>query len=339
MTTSIAKPQDGCVREGEQSGTLAIHHCIQGNMMQLNGLRYFAMVAATGSFIATARHYRVPASSVSRHIAALEREVGQQLLYRHTRAVRLTDAGERYYVQVREALDILDMATEQAGGHDAQPRGLVRLNAPVALGHLHIAPMLHALQRLYPELSVQLTLTDAFIDPVQEGADVTLRIGQLRDSGLIARSLGVQRYIACASRSYLADRGTPRHPDDLARHNCLLYRGLMGTQRWYFRRPGLGRYVSYDVSGRFHSNNAETLVSAAQAGLGIVLFPTWLFTAAPFESGDMVKLLPDWEGSVEVEPPPIHLLSPGNRSRSRKVRLVTDYLVERIGSPPYWDRV
>lgn len=307
--------------------------------MQLNALRYFAMVAASGSFISTARHYGVPASSVSRHIAALEREVGQQLLYRHTRAVRLTDAGERYYLTVREALDLLDMAAEQAADKDANPKGLVRINAPVALGRLHISPMLNALQKHYGELSVQLTLTDAFIDPVQEGADITVRVGRLEDSGLVGRTVGPQRYIICASRQYLETHGVPESPMQLATHNCLVYRGHSGAQRWYFRQPGELAYRAFAVNGSFQSNNAEALVSAAEASIGIVLFPTWLFQTGSFRKGRLVKLMTDWEGSVELEPPAIHLVSPENRSRSRKVRVVMDFLLEHIGTPPYWDRV
>jgi DNA-binding transcriptional LysR family regulator len=295
------------------------------------------MVAATGSFAGTARYFRVPASSVSRHVAALERDVGQQLLYRHTRAVKLTEAGERYYAQVREALDILDMAADEAADKDAPPRGLLRVNAPIALGRLHIAPILHALQADYPDLSVQLTLTDAFVDPVQEGAEITVRVGRLEDSGLIGRRVSAQRYLLCASQAYLDRRDEPSHPADLADHDCLVYRGK--SQRWHFRQPGDAHYKAFTVEGRFSSNNAEALVGAAHAGLGIVLFPTWLFDTTSFRRGRLVKLLTAWEGSADAEPPEIHLLSPENRSRSRKVRLVTDYLLERIGSPPYWDNV
>jgi DNA-binding transcriptional LysR family regulator len=325
----------------EQLGQNEKHHCDSGNFMQLNALRYFAMVAATQSFIATARHFRVPASSVSRQIAALEKEVGQQLLYRHTRAVRLTDAGERYYLMVREALDLLERAAEQASDADmdAALKGVLRINAPVALGRLHIAPLLNQLQKTHPALSVQLTLTDAFIDPVQEGADITVRVGTLEDSGLVARAIGPQRYVACASQSYVQAHGAPDSPKALDQHNCLVYRGHRGAQRWYFRRHGSTRYDAYDVEGSFQSNNAEALVSAAEAGLGIVLFPTWLFHPGSFRKGRLVQLLSDWEGSVEAEPPGIHLVSPENRSRSRKVRTVMDFLLEQIGSPPFWDRV
>jgi DNA-binding transcriptional LysR family regulator len=307
--------------------------------MQLKALRFFAKVAASGSFVATARHYRVPASSVSRHIAALEREIGQQLLFRHTRAVRLTDAGERYYQQVREALEQLDLAAEAAAGIDAPPSGVLRVNAPLALGRLHIAPLLIGFQQQHGALTVELTLTDAFIDPVQEGADLTVRVGRLNDSGLIARQLGEQRYLLCASPGYLHRHGEPRSPADLTAHNCLLYKGPGGAQRWYFRRADSPAYEALEVSGNLRSNNAESLVAAAIADQGLVLFPSWLFSEEVLRTGALRVVLADWQASVDPEPQGIHLLYPENRLRSAKVRLITDYLLEHIGQPPYWDRL
>ncbi len=305
--------------------------------MDLKALRYFTRVATTESFVATARHFGVPPSSVSRHIAALEKELGHQLLFRHTRAVRLTEAGERYYLQVRDALDALDTASEGIAGHDAAPRGVVHVNAPVALGRLHIAPLLVDFQALYPELTIELTLTDTFIDPVQEGADLTVRIGKLEDSGLVARALGEQRYLACASPGYLAAHGQPARPEELTRHNCLLYRGQHGTQRWYFRAPGPAAAEAHVVTGNLRSNNAETLVAAAVAGQGLVLFPRWLYPLYSVRSGALVPVLQDWQASVDPAPVGIHLVQADNRVRSRKVKLLADYLAERIGQPPYWD--
>jgi DNA-binding transcriptional LysR family regulator len=316
--------------------------------MQIKALRLFVHVATTGSFIATARHFGVPASSVSRHIAALEADIGQRLLYRHTRAVRLTEAGERYYLQVREALEMLDAATESAADKDALPRGLLRVNAPVAFGRRHIAPLIVEFQRLHGELSVELMLTDAFVDPVQEGADVTVRIGTLADSSLVARQLGKQQYIVAASPQYLQRSGLLRQPDDLTHHNCLVYKGHLGVQRWYFRRPreegGAGSdtanhaaNIAIDVSGDLRSNNAEVLAAAALSGQGLVLFPSWLYDADAFESGQLVRALPDWLASVEPEPSSIHLVFPESRLRSRKVKLLSDFLIERIGATPYWE--
>jgi DNA-binding transcriptional LysR family regulator len=305
--------------------------------MQLKAHRFFAMVAVTGSFSATARHFQVPASSVSRFIASLEREVGQQLLYRNTRAVKLTDAGERYYVQIREVLDLLDTANEEVAGTTGSIRGLVRINAPVALGHLHIVKLLEGLYAHFPELSVELTVTDAFIDPVQEGIDITFRVGHLEDSGLIARKICDQRYVLAASAKYVAMHGAPDSPPDLRTHACLGYRGASGLQRWYFGRAKGEMTEVIEVCGPLSSNNGDVLLQAAMAGRGIVLFPSWLFSKESFERGDMVHLLPDWVGAVEQVPSEIHLISPENRLRSRKVRMVWDYFLEAIGTPPYWE--
>jgi DNA-binding transcriptional LysR family regulator len=305
--------------------------------MHLKAHRFFAMVAVTGSFSATARHFQVPASSVSRFIAALEREVGQQLLYRNTRAVTLTEAGERYYLQIREVLDLLDAADEQVTGKGGGIRGLVRINAPVALGHLHIVKLLDGLYERYPELTVELTVSDVYIDPVQEGFDLTLRVGHLQDSALIGRKICDQHFVLCASPAYVQRYGEPKNPEDLRNHQCLVYKGSSGAQRWHLRKSAGGAAQVIDVNGPLRSNNAQVLVEAALAGRGLVFFPTWLFSKAHFTSGELVRLLPQWCGSVEEIPSPIHLISPENRLRSQKTRAVWDYFLQAIGSPPYWD--
>lgn len=305
--------------------------------MNLKAHRYFAMVAVTGSFSATARHFQVPASSVSRFIAALEREVGQQLLYRNTRAVKLTDAGERYYVRIREVLELLDAADEEVTGKGGGIRGLVRINAPIAFGHLHIVKLLNGLYSQYPELTVELSVTDAFIDPVQEGADITFRVGHLEDSGLIGRKICDQQYVLCASAAYLKQHGKPKTPQDLRDHSCLVYKGTGGAQRWYFWHPKNAAVEIIDVTGPLRSNNGEVLVEAALAGRGIVFFPSWLFSKESFRKKELIRLLPGWGGSVEASPSQIHLISPENRLRSKKVRAVWDYFLNAIGSPPYWD--
>lgn len=307
--------------------------------MQLNALRYFAMVGANESFAATARHFQVPPSSVSRFISALEREVGQQLFYRNTRSVRLTEAGERYHRQIREVLDTLDLATEQAGGRDSSVRGLVRINAPDALGRLHIAEIVNQLQAKHPDLTVELSLTDVFIDPVQEGIDITVRLGTLCDSGLMARKVGDQKNVLCASPAYLQANGKPMIPEDLQQHSCLVYKGRSGAQRWYFRRDKSDSPAIVQAQGPLRSNNAEVLVAAALAGRGIVLFPTWIYAHDSFRTGKLVKLLPEWTGTVDVLPAEIHLISPENRLRSHKVRTVLDFMLATIGSPPYWDAI
>lgn len=306
--------------------------------MDLKALRYFLTLARTGSFLATARQHEVPASSVSRFIAALEKELGQQLVFRSTRAVRLTEAGARFEIQVRDAVEQLDTAAGQLSVTDADVEGVVRINAPQAFGRLHLAVPVHDLQTQYPKLSVELTLTDAFVDPVQEGADIVLRIGALLDSGLVGKVIGPSRYLVAASPAYLARQGKPVRPEQLIEHNCLLYKGIYGTQKWYFRRSTGDQFTQALVSGRLHSNSAETLVAAALAGQGIVLFPTWLLIPRHFIDGKLIILLPDWEASATLAETFIQMLSPENRLRSQRVRRVSALLASSFGSSPYWDK-
>lgn len=307
--------------------------------MQLNALRYFVMVATTGSFAATAKHFQVPPSSVSRFISGLEQEIGQQLFYRNTRSVKLTEIGEKYYVQIRDVLDTLDIANEQVAGKNFGVKGLVRINTAVALGRLHISTIINKLQDTYPDLSVELTLTDTFIDPVQEGVDIAIRIGLLHDSALIARKLCDQQYVLCASPEYLERYGIPDSPEDLKKHLCLVYKGLSGTQRWYFRQEHSSKPIVLEPQGTLKSNNAEVLVAAALEGRGIVLFPTWIFEHDSFKNRKLVPLLPQWTSTVDSHSIGIHLVSPENRIRSQKVRTVVDFIMKEIGTPPYWDNI
>jgi DNA-binding transcriptional LysR family regulator len=307
--------------------------------MQLKALRYFVMVATTGSFSATAKHFQVPSSSVSRFISKLEQDIGQQLFYRNTRSVRLTEIGEKYYIQIKEVLDTLDFANEEVTGKNSNVRGLVRINTAVALGRLHISRIVNQLQDIYPDLSVELILTDIFIDPVQEGVDIAIRIGSLQDSALIARKVCDQNYVLCASPEYLERYGTPETPQDIHKHQCLVYKGVSGSQRWYFRQDELNKPIEIEPQGALTSNNAEVLVSAALEGRGIVLFPTWIFEEEYFKNKQLVKLLPKWLCAVEPYAVGIHLVSPENRIRSKKVRTVLDFILKEIGSPPYWDNI
>lgn len=306
------------------------------NSITLVGLRLFVSVAATSSFAATAREHGLPASSVSRHIARLEKSLGQRLLYRHTRAVRLTEVGERYYQQVREVIDTLDIATEQAAGAATRPHGLLRINAPVAFGRRHIAPQLASFQLAYPHIETELTLSDAFIDPVQEGVDVVIRVGALTDSSLVARHLAHQHYVTCAAPGYLDAHGEPESPDALKDHNCLIYKGSRGKQPWYFREPGARQYRAREVQGNLRSNNAESLLEAALQRQGIVLFPTWLLHEE-LKAERLVPILTGWEAAGEQEPQGIHAIFPENRLRSSKVAAFLETLQAALGEPPYWD--
>ena len=243
---------------------------------------------------------------------------------------------ESYYREVRSILESLDAATEQVISGAKQPQGLLRLNAPVAFGRRHVAPLLASFQQANPAVEVELTLSDAFIDPVQEGADVVIRVGSLGNSSLVARQLAPQRFVACASPAYLTRCGEPHHPEQLSDHNCLVYKGTRGVQPWYFQGTGNPQAQRYSVKGNLHSNNAESLVEAALQGQGIVLFPTWLLFDA-LRDGGLTPILETYEALGEATREGIHFIYPENRLRSQKVAAFLEHLFTEIGERPYWD--
>lgn len=304
--------------------------------MHLRAHRFFAMVVTTGSFSAAARHFQVPASSVSRFIASLEQELGQQLLYRNSRSVKLTDAGERYYTQIRSVLELLDAADEEIGGDAGNIRGVVKINAPAVFGRLHFSRTIVDLRAAYPDLIVELTLTDDFVDPVREGADIIFRIGRVEDSELIGRKICDQRFVLCASPDYLDRLGAPDSPEALRLHQCLVHKGNGGVERWHFR-PALGEPISIDVTGHLRCNNSEVLLQSALAGQGIALLPSWLLNRQYFDERALVRLFPDCDVGMHPVTSQMYLISPENRLRSKKVRAVWNFLLDAIGEPPYWD--
>nr|WP_110670312.1 LysR family transcriptional regulator [Salinicola halophilus] len=305
--------------------------------MDLNALRTFERVAATGSFTAAAHHFHRAVSSISRQIGALESALGQPLLYRHTRAVSLTEAGERYYDEVREILERLDLATEALASPDTEPRGALRINAPVAFGQHQIVPLLNRFQRQHSGITAELQLSDRVVDPVREGHDITFRVGDLADSSLVARRLAPMNYVVAAAPDYLRAHGEPASPEALAEHNCLLYQGEMGRQRWYFQASTQPAATPFDVTGNFYSNDAGSLLRAALMGQGVVLFPTWLVSDA-LARGELTPLLEAWRSEVVPGRRDLHVLTTERRLRTRKVRAFVDYLQTVLSPVPAWDR-
>ncbi|WP_110673887.1 LysR family transcriptional regulator [Salinicola sp. RZ23] len=305
--------------------------------LDLNALRTFERVAASGSFTVAAHHFHRAVSSVSRQIKGLEEALGQPLFYRHTRAVTLTEAGWRYYAEVREVLERLDLASEALAHPSAEPSGTLRINAPVAFGQRQIVPLLHAFQRRHPAIRAELQLDDRVVDPVREGFDITFRVGELADSNLRARRLAPMHYRVAATPGYLASRGTPATPAELAEHDCLIYQGELGRQRWYFQAADETTPTALEVSGSLYSNDAESLLRAALLGQGLVLFPTWLLAEA-LASGALVSVLRAWRCEVMPGQRHIHVLTPERRLRARKVRAFLDHLFAAVTPLPPWDR-
>lgn len=301
-------------------------------MDKFEAVRIFAKVVENHGFTAAAKVLGLSRSAVSKSVSQLEKSIGAQLLNRSTRFVSPTETGAAYYdrcVTILADLEDADRAVRELQG---EPRGSIRLNAPMSFGTLHLGSAIADFLADYPEVRVEATLNDRLIDPVQEGFDLTIRIAELVDSSLIARKLAPAKRVLCASPEYLRDHPEPEKPVDLKFHNCLHYGYLPTGNMW--RLKGAHGEQSVQIEGVLCSNNAEMLMAGAIKGAGIALLPTFIAGAA-LQAGQLVSVLPDYH------PPEIaiYALYPPNRHLSVKLRLLIDFLSKRFGDPPYWDLV
>jgi len=292
-------------------------------MDKLAGMRAFVKVVEHGSFSDAARSLRLSRSAVSKYVMELEQDLGVQLLNRTTRSASPTENGRAYYERLVAILAELEEADSAVTRLAVEPRGLLRINAPMSFGTIHLSPAIAEFIEKYSQLQVQLALSDEQIDAVQEGFDVTLRIAELASSSLIARRLlGVQR-VFCAAPAYIKARGAPLHPKDLKNHDCLAYGFLATGNQWKLTGPDGEHWIS--VPWRLCANNAEVLKQAAVAGRGIALLPTFIAGSA-LDSGALLPVLESYRapeiGLYAIYPPTRHL--------SSKVRVFIDFLVGRF---------
>jgi DNA-binding transcriptional LysR family regulator len=301
-------------------------------MDKLTSIRAFTKVVQHGSFAAAARELRLSRSAVSKYVIDLEEDLGVQLLVRTTRSARATENGQAYYERSIAILADLEEADLAVTRLQAEPRGLLRVNAPMSFGTLHLGRAIADFMAKYPELHIQLVLSDQQIDPVQEGFDVTLRIADLPSSSLIARKIAPANRAICAAPSYLAARGTPQHPKDLREHNCLAYGHLTTGNQWKLTGPDGEHWIQ--IPWTLCTNNGEVLRDAAVKGQGIVLLPTFI-VGADLQQGSLRSILTDYQ-APEIS---LYAIYPQTRHLSVKVRVFIDFLVERFGGRPYWDLV
>jgi DNA-binding transcriptional LysR family regulator len=297
------------------------------------GMRMFTEVVDSGSFSAAGRRLGLAASSVARAIGALENQLGVRLLNRTTRKLGLTEAGRLYHERSRRILAEVEEARLSVSQLEAAPRGTLRLNVPVVFGRLHIAPALPDFLALHPALRVDLAVTDAFVDLVEEGVDLAIRIGELEDSSLIARRLAPNRRVLCASPAYLERHGIPISPDDLSEHNCLMYK-QQNRSVWRLRDDA--RIHEIRVSGSLLANNADVLHTAALGGVGLTILPIWL-VGRDIQRGALKIVLADYQVSPGALDTNIYAVFPHSRHLSAKVRAFIDFMRERIGPHPYWE--
>ena len=294
-------------------------------------MRAFVGVAESGSFSRTATRLGLSKSIVSRRIGRLESELGAKLLARTTRGVSVTDTGQDFARRAVRILAELDEARATVADREGQVVGTLRIAAPLSFGVLHLASALAGFAARYPRLTIDVAYADRFVDLVSDGIDVAVRIGALKDSNLLARRLSPIRNVVVASPGYLERHGVPAAPEDLLRHECLIYSGGVTGEQWRFR---VGRrWQTVKAQGRFRSDNGDALREAAVAGLGIARLPTFIASSA-LDSGAVRVVLPDFP-LAELG---LYAVWPGGApARGGRVRAFVDFLAERFGPEPYWD--
>lgn len=301
-------------------------------MDKLNAMTAFARVVETDGFSAAARRMGLSRAMVSRLVRQLEDALGTRLLNRTTRRLSLTEAGRAYYERCVSLLAELDALESSVSELTTDARGVLRVNAPVTFGYLHVAPLLPQFLQRHPQASIELTLNDRVVNLVEEGYDLAIRIGRLSDSSLVARRLAPVRLVACASPDYLARHGVPETPSDLAQHNCLGYTYAAQLREWVLERGDERQTVH--VRGNLDANSGDAIRVAGLAGLGIMLQPTFI-VGDDLRRGALVRVLDDWVAADIA----VHAVYPHRRHLSTKVRLFIDLLAEKFGDEvPYWDR-
>jgi DNA-binding transcriptional LysR family regulator len=296
----------------------------------LAAMAIFVRVVEAGGFSRAADRLGISKSAVSKQVAKLEDRLGTRLLNRTTRQFSLTEVGTRLFERGQRIIAEAEAAEAEAGSLQVHPSGTVRISAGVSFGQDNIAPLLPKLMQRYPELTVDLILNDRFVDLVEEGYDLAIRIGTLEDSALRARRLSPVRMVTAAAPSYLEAAGTPKHPRELSDHACLSYAYVESGLAWRFN--GADGPVRVRFQPRLQCNNGHALAMAAIQGLGVVHLPTFI-AAKPIRDGDLVPIL--WE----YEPTPLGLfvVYPPGRPVAAKVRAVIDFLAEECTGQPFWD--
>ena len=289
-------------------------------MDRIDSVAVFAEVAERGSFSGAAKHLNRSAAAVTRAVAELEARLGVRLLNRTTRAVSVTEAGQRFLVGARRVLADLAEIEQGAAGQGQAPRGELRVTAPIVFGRRHVLPLVTDFLGQYPEVSVRLALIDRPADLVEDGLDVAIRIGALADTSAIAVRIGEMRRIAVASPGYLRRRGRPKSPPDLAGHDVIAFAGIDRVERWRFAGG-----VEARIKPRLIVNTAEAAIDAAIAGFGITRVLSYQ-AADALADRRLVRLLREQEGGAT----PVHVVYPEGRHPPPKLRVFLDTIVPRL---------
>jgi DNA-binding transcriptional LysR family regulator len=301
---------------------------------EIGAIRTFIRVVQSGSFSAVAREAGVGQPAISKQVAALETHLGTQLLRRTSRSLSLTEAGQDFYESALRLVDDLDAAVSRAGHRHASPRGVIRATVAPVFGRLYILPHLQDFFGRFPELTLDLVVTERTVNLVEEGIDLAIHNGELDDSSCIARRIATTRVITVGSPAYLREYGVPATPRELEVHRCVIYAPRGAPKPWGFR--GRSGPMETIPSGNFRTNDAEQIRAAVLAGLGLAHTPAWLF-APEIASGAVDVVLRDYEPA----PLAISAVYLSERRLPTKLRLFIDFLaeilpveMERLGQTP-----
>ncbi|MFJ4143733.1 LysR family transcriptional regulator [Pseudomonas sp. NPDC089734] len=291
-------------------------------------MQVFCTVVDKGSFVGAAEPLEMSKAAISRYVSGLEERLGVRLLHRTTRRLSLTDEGRQFYHQAREVLAMMDEAEEAVSSAAPEPTGVLRVNAPVSFGILHLAPLWADFMKAYPKVELDISLNDRLVDLVDEGFDAAVRIARMENSSLIGRRLAGTRMCLCASPDYLASHAPVLTLTDLKDHGVLAYTNFASGNEWQFQGP----HGSESVQTRsiVRCNNGDTCRSIALAGGGISLQPSFM-VAGDLRSGALVEILPEYQ-SVELG---IYAVYPSRKHLAPKVRVFINFLAERFARPEW----
>ena len=289
-------------------------------------MQTFAAVVDAGSFVKAADALAMSKAAVSRYVADLEARLGVRLLHRTTRRLSVTEEGQLFHARCKELLSEVDAAEAEITSGSADARGLVRVNAPVTFGILHLAPLWGEFRAMHPKVTLDVTLADRVVDLVEEGYDLAVRIAELPNSTLISKRLSTTRMVLCASPRYLEQRGTPQQPGELAEHAIIAYSHWSTRDEWRFDGPQ--GEVSVHTRPCIHTNSGDTCRAAALADQGVILQPSFL-VGEDLAQGRLVELMPAYR-SIELG---IYAVYPTRKHVSPKVRVLIDFLVACFARP------
>jgi DNA-binding transcriptional LysR family regulator len=292
-------------------------------MDRLEAMSVIVAVTETGSFSAASRRLKTPVATVSRRVAELEARLKAQLFQRSSRQMTLTDAGRSYIEACKRIIEQVDDAEREVSGEYRIPKGDLAVTSPWGLGHMHLLPIAVEFMNAYPEIALRLVLTDRIVNTVEENIDISVRIGNLADSNLIATRIGSVRFVLCARPSYLAERGHPREPAELANHDCISIDSVAPQRSWKFIKGG--REIAVPIRSRLTVSDSEAAVEAAIAGAGITRVMSYKMEAAR-RAGQLVVMLEEFE----QEPWPVHIVYAERKPVPLKLRAFLNWVTPRL---------